>query len=408
MQPGSLHNANSSRQPFLAFVSDTASSDTLRQFAATHFWPDSIVQQGDITHAAAYLRDHASPEILLVEITSVADASAQLNALADVCDPSTKVIVTGTVNEYSFYCWLMEIGISSYLLKPMTVEQLENAYKKSTGTATMQPSGPKQAGKVIAVTGTRGGVGTTTVAVNLGYLIAKYLHQPTLLMDLDPQLGTVALSFDMDPSRGLRDALEKPDRIDGMFLDRVLVKAGEHLSLLSAEEPIEHPIAIHEQAAEALLKQMRSKFSYIVVDVPRHLNVLTRRFLKDADAVVAVSELSLLSLRDALRLNDYFKDHLKIRPPVHVVNRAGMTGKHEMAKADFERGIGSKVGFYVPYTIEAFSLADNGEVLAEKLKQSPAAGVLLQLARHLVPEAAPKQDKKPDGKGLGFLRKRKA
>jgi pilus assembly protein CpaE len=112
--------------PFLAFATDVADIKALRDFATARGWTDNAVLTGNIKDAAEYLKNNASPGVLLVEIPSQAEAAALLDGLSEVCAPETKVIVTGNVNEYSFYCWLTDIGISSYLLKPLT----ERRWKK--------------------------------------------------------------------------------------------------------------------------------------------------------------------------------------------------------------------------------------------------------------------------------------
>ena len=250
----------SDKPPFLAFASDSADLETLKNFASAHGWPAMGIQQGDIRTAAGFLKNNPSPVLLVVEIPSATEAPALLDQLADVCDPDTKVITIGTVNEYSFFCWLMEIGVFSYLLKPLTVPMLETAYLKSAEPPSPAASPGKQPGKVIAVIGTRGGVGTTTIGLNLAGIIAEQLGKPVALADIDPREGSIALALDMEPSRGLREALERPDRIDSLFIERVMSKPAKHLAVLSAEESMQDHLAIHDQAANVLLKELRDKF----------------------------------------------------------------------------------------------------------------------------------------------------
>src|SRR5437868_694183 len=114
-----MPNANSgdkssaAKPPFLAFASDREDRETLKAFVSGHQWSDSCIYEGNIASAAQYLKSNPSPVLLLVEIPSANEAPALLDRLADVCDPDTKVITIGAINEYSFYCWLTEIGISS-------------------------------------------------------------------------------------------------------------------------------------------------------------------------------------------------------------------------------------------------------------------------------------------------------
>lgn len=376
----------------MAFVASGSDIATLKAFAASHEWPDSGIQQGDIRTAAQFLKSNPSPVMLVVEIPSASEAPALLDALADVCDPDTKVITIGDVNEYSFYCWLMDLGIFSYLLKPLTAQMLESAYQKSI-TPVAALKNEKQPGKIIAVMGTRGGVGTTTVALNLAGILASQAKKPIALVDIDPQEGSVALALDIEPSRGLRDALEKPDRIDSLFMERVMSKPMKNLSVMSAEESLLENIAVHDHAADTLLRELRAKFDVILLDIPRHHSAFTKQCIRQADHVVMVTELTLLSLRDALRLSDLMRDSFKMKPPLIVANRAGFAPKQELLPADFEKGINAKITQRVPFTPELF-MQISGDIPAVKQSSHAGAKSLYALAEQLVPVNAKASESK--------------
>ncbi len=399
------------KHPFIAFVSDAESIAQLQQYAATKGWGNDVIHQGDIETAVTYLKNASSPDVLLIDVASAESAPAAFDRLADVCEPGVKVLVTGKVNEYSFYCWLVDMGISSYLLKPLTAAALDGAYKKATDILPPAPvataaQAAQLPSKVISIIGARGGVGATTVATNLAWLLSHQLAQKTALLDFDPQLGTVALSLDLEPGRGLREALEKPERIDGLFMDRVMVKVDDNLSILSTEEGIEEQITPNEAAAEALFRQTRPKYTHIVVDVPRVLSPFTRFALKASDHVICVTELSLMGLRESLRYLEYCRDVLKIAPPIFVANRVGVAGKHQMPQSEFEKGLGAKVEYNIPLVLDAHAAATEGKVLAEKTKNSPAVKAFHTLAQRFVEAADGASAKKPEKAGmLSFMKK---
>jgi pilus assembly protein CpaE len=384
---------------FLAFSKDAESLAILRQFAAARGWPEVCVVEGDAESAAAELANHPSPAVLLVDIPSAEAAPALLDKLADVCEPGVKVIVSGKVNEYSFYCWLVEIGITSYLLKPFTLQALEAAYLKVTQpqAAAKGTAAEKKEGKLIPVLGTRGGVGATTLAVNLAWALASHRKQKTALLDLDPHAGTVALALDLEPGRGLRDALEKPDRIDALFMERVMMRYNEHLSVLSAEEPFEEPVHVSEQAADALIRETKSRFAFVIADLPRQMHAFSRELLKRADQVIVVTETTMPGLRDALRLHDYFRDVLKIRPPLFIANREGVAGKHHMPRAEFEKGLGAPLAHSIPFVQDAYASANSGEILIDNAKQPGLAREYHTLASRFAPAPAGDKTKPPRG-----------
>ena len=400
------NSPNNSKIPFLAFAQSEADRNTLTEFARAHDWNENCVLQGDIASAAQHLKTNASPELLLVEIPNAEDAPKLLDALADVCAAGTKVIVIGMVNEYSFFCWLTSIGIFSYLLRPLTLETLETTYKKSLPQITAPAtSETKKSAKTIAIMGARGGVGTSTIALNLAGIFAEYSEQKIALVDIDPQNGTLALMLDIEPARGLRDALEKPDRIDALFIDRVMSKAHKNLSVMSTEESIQEPINIHEETAEILLKELTAKYDIVVLDIPRHLNQFSRECLRLADEVVLVAELNLQSLRDVLRVSDLLQETLKKPAPIVTINKMGAAPKSEISPSDFDKGIAPlKIAEKIPYTTDIF-MQIGIDIPAIVSAKHASVKPLQSLAKQLIPEIIFPENEQKNGL-LGFLKKK--
>jgi len=397
MTSGPTGKDSASRLPLLAFVSDSDSQVQIKNYASGKQWPEGCVKAGDIETAITYLKSNPSPAVLLVEVASAESAPDALDRLADVCDPGVKVIVAGTINEYSFYVWLTDIGINGYLLKPFTAESIEAIYQKVTAQADPK-SEKKQQGKLIVLIGSRGGVGTSTVAVNLSWLLANQYKKKTTLLDLDPQLGISCLSLDLEPSRGFRDALEKPDRIDSLFIDRVMVRVNENLSILSAEEAFQETIPMQEAAATALIREIREKYQFMIADMPRSFHPFNRIFLQQADMILMVTELNVACLRDALRLQDYCKEVLKVKQPVVIANRVGLAGKMGMPKEEFEKGLNAKISLSIPFALEILAASNNGEPLVDKDKASPASKAMQGLTRQIAGEKEAKGSSAPKGK----------
>lgn len=388
----------------MAFARDEKDIEVLKEFATLRQWAQADIHSGDITTATEFLKKHTSPLLLLVELPSAEEAPALLDALADVCDPDTRVITIGSINEYSFYCWLMDIGIFSYMLRPLAIPALDANYEKSVAPPSSGGKQGKPPGKVISIIGTRGGVGASAVSLNLAGVIADHTRKQVALVDVDPHEGTLALALDIEPSRGLRDALEKPDRIDSLFIERVMSKPLKNLSVMSAEETLHEQVAPHEQAAHALIKELRDKFDIVVLDIPRHLSSYHRQCLKLSDQVVMVTELTLLSLRDALRLSDVLREALKTKPPLIVVNRAGFNSKQEMQLADFEKGVSAKIAQRIPFAPEMF-MQIGTEIPALKMKSHAAVKPLQALAEQLLPELR-KKSVETESKKFNFFSKK--
>src|SRR5690606_5062827 len=132
---------------------------------------EEFVFEGDITTASEYLATHEGVSLLIVEIPTAQEAEGLLDKLADVCPPDTKVVVVGNINEYSFFCWLQEIGIFHYLLKPINAENLEAMYHKLTAAPAASADTAKKMGKTVGIIGTRGGSGSSSFSTLLAALL---------------------------------------------------------------------------------------------------------------------------------------------------------------------------------------------------------------------------------------------
>ena len=392
------------RPDFLAFAA-SGDAAVLGQFAGAHGWSTDCVYEGDIRTATEYLKTHRSPQLLLVEIPSAEESQALIDALADVCEAGTKVIVIGHVNEYSFYCWLTEIGISSYLLKPLALPALETAFQKSLQAKNVAAAPVQKKAKVIAVVGARGGVGASTMAINIAGLAAEIGGFEVALVDAEMQEGTIALSLDIEPTRGMRDVLEKPERIDDLFAQRVMTKLGTHLSVLCSEEPMSDRIPLHENAASTLLDALHAKFDVVVVDLPRYLSPFGRSVLEQTAHVVLVADLSLASLRDTLRIGDLLRDSAHITSLLPLANRVGYGKGQEVKKEDFEKGIGTTLAGCIPFAPEVFMHIGN-DIPVVKHKNHAAAKALRAFAAQMLPELEEKTEAKKSF-GLDFLKGKK-
>src|SRR5580765_8929178 len=283
------------RDPFTAFVCDDATADMLRPVAVEHGWSPEKVNKGGLRNAVQSLSVSASPNILFVDLAESADPLNDINALAEVCEPGTIVIAAGAVNDVRLYRDLVASGIHDYLLKPFTVDQLRDCFSH----AQMILSGPRgeaQADKphvMAAVIGVRGGVGASTIATSLAWLFGEKARRTTALLDLDVHFGTGALALDLEPGRGLTDAIENPSRIDGLFIERAMVRANDKLCVLSAEAPINQSMLTDGSAFYQLQEEIRHAFEGTVIDMPRNMMVQYPHLLNDVHVVIIVVEFTL-------------------------------------------------------------------------------------------------------------------
>ncbi len=337
------------RDPFQAFVCDEATADMLRPLAVEHGWSPEKVNKGGLRNAVQTLSVAASPNILFVDLSESADPLNDINALAEVCEPGTIVIAAGQVNDVRLYRDLVASGIHDYLLKPFSVDQVRDTFAHAQSILS-GPRGEVQADKphvMTAVVGVRGGVGASTIATSLAWMLGDKAHRSTALLDLDIHFGTGALALDLEPGRGLTDAMENPSRIDGLFIERAMVRANERLSVLSAEAPINTPLMTDGAAFFQLQEEMRGAFESTVLDLPRHMLIQFPHMVHDAHVAVVVSELTLASTRDTIRILAWLKANAPQTKVLVIANRVPGGGALEISRKDFEQSIERSVDIVI-------------------------------------------------------------
>ena len=406
------------RDPFAAYVCDETTAETLRPIASELGWSVDKVHKGGLRNAVQSLSVSASPQILFVDLAESGDPLNDINALAEVCEPGTVVIAAGQVNDVRLYRDLVASGIQDYLLKPLHPDALREAF----GHAQAMLNAPKLAEAsvdrphcAIAVIGTRGGVGASTMATSIAWLLSEKEKRSTALLDLDVHFGTGALTLDLEPGRGLTDAIENPSRIDGLFIERAMVKATEKLAVLSAEAPINSPIMTDGAAFYQLQEEMRAAFEATVVDLPRAMLVQHPHLISEIQAAVVVTELTLASARDTIRILSWLKTNAPQTHVTVVANRVHTGGQLEISRKDFEGSIERKIDFVVSFDQKlAAQAAKLGKPLAEAGKNAKTTAPIVALAAHVLnagDELAGASDTggKPKSKSLlsAFLAKRK-
>jgi pilus assembly protein CpaE len=339
------------RDPFSAFVCDDATAEMLRPIAVEHGWAPEKVNKGGLRNAVQTLSVSASPAILFVDLSESGDPLNDINALAEVCEPGTVVIAAGQVNDVRLYRDLVASGIQDYLLKPFTPDQLRDAFAH----AQLTISGPRISEQssekphvLAAVIGVRGGVGASTVATSLAWLLGDKVGRSTALLDLDVHFGTAALALDLEPGRGLTDAIENPSRIDGLFIERAMVRANEKLCVLSAEAPINQPLVNDGTAFFQLEEEIRNAFEATVIDLPRAMLVQFPHLIHEAHVVVLVVDFTLAATRDAIRVLSWLRANAPQAKVLVVANRV-TNGVQEISRKDFEQSIERKVDIALAY-----------------------------------------------------------
>lgn len=347
-------------EPLTAFVADAGTREAV-QAAIGDRWPNATIHEGGLGGALGMLSQDPSPPLLVVDIAGTDAPDAGLRSLFALCDPATRVIAIGTVNDIGFYRRLVGLGVADYIVKPIEAKALIAAIDGAKRPRpVLKPVEEERKRNIVTVLGARGGVGASTVAVNLAWIMAHELKRSCAIVDLDLQFGTVALQLDLEPSHGLREALENPDRIDSLFIASAMASESENLHVLSAEEPFDERVRFSADSCAQLIEALPDQLTDIVVDLPVRSAVETPAVLESADKLVLVSDLSLVGMRDLVRLGRLCRDANATAEIVAVLNRTGMARKGEIPKAEFARGTEIPLRHTVPFNPTLAANAANG------------------------------------------------
>jgi pilus assembly protein CpaE len=347
------------------------------------------IQMGGIAAAVEAYKGSPTPNVIVIESDTRADEVLHgLDRLAEVCDAGTRVIVIGRINDVTFYREITRRGISDYLIAPVATIDIVRAV-----CGLFVAPDAKPVGRIIAVIGAKGGVGASTVAHNMGWAIARDLALDSVVTDLDLAFGTAGLDYNQDPPQGIADAVFSPDRIDSNFVDRLLSKCTEHLSLLAAPATLERVYDFGAEAFDSILDSLRHTIPCIVLDLPHQWTGWTKRLLIAADDILVVAAPDLANLRNAKNMVDLLRaQRPNDRRPYYCLNQVGVPKRPEISAADFAKALEDKPLVTIPFEPQLFGTAsNNGQMIGEVSSGHKTAEMFRQLAQILTGRAETKR-----------------
>jgi pilus assembly protein CpaE len=347
------------------------------------------IQMGGVAAAVEAYRSSPTPNVIMLESQNHPDEILHgLDQLAEVCDSGTRVIVVGRVNDVTLYRDLTKRGVSEYLIAPVGTIDVVRAICGLFSSPDAKP-----VGRIIAVVGAKGGVGSSTVAHNVGWAIARDLNLDSVVTDLDLAFGTAGLDYNQDPPQGIADAVFSPDRVDSAFVDRLLSKCTDHLSLLAAPATLERVYDFGADAFDSILDSLRGTIPCVVLDVPHMWSGWTKRLLVGADDILVVAGPDLANLRNAKNMVDLLRaarpnDHR----PYYCLNQVGVPKRPEITPGDFAKALEDQPLAIIPFEPQIFgTAANNGQMIAEVSKGHKTAEMFRQLAQILTGRAEAKR-----------------
>jgi pilus assembly protein CpaE len=349
------------------------------------------IQMGGLIAAIEAYQSSPTPNVIILETESRGeDVLAGLDQLAPVCDAATRVIIIGRMNDVALYRELVRRGVSDYLIAPVGALQIVRAV-----CGLFSAPDAKPVGRVIAVVGAKGGVGASTLAHNIAFSIARDLMLDAVVTDLDLAFGTAGLDFNQDPPQGIAEAVFSPDRIDNAFIDRLLSKCTDHLSLLAAPATLDHVYDFGADAFESIFDSLRATVPCVILDVPHQWTGWTKQTLVGADDILIVAAPDLANLRNTKNLYDFLK---AARPndqrPLYCLNQVGVPKRPEIKAADFAKALDDEPVATIPFEPQLFgAAANNGQMIAEISSGHRTAEMLRQLAQKMTGRAEPKKQR---------------
>jgi len=300
------------------------------------------------------------------------------------------VIVAGKLDP-ALMLEAMRAGVSEWVTEPVTQGDLMAATERVAGPVSTAPLG-----KLFAVVGAKGGVGATTLAVNISTTLSSHSKGSTLLIDAHPAGGDAALFLGADPKFSVIDALENTHRLDEAFLKGLVVKTAAGLDLLAApDHGVSH--TIDPRRIRAVVELAMRCYRFVVLDVPRS-NSLLDETLNLASSITVVATQELAAIRSGSRMATALRHRYGAEQVQVVVNRYDHAA--EIGSGDLERAVGGRIGHTFPsnYRLAIDALNKGRPLVVEN--HNKLASSLAAYARSL---SGAVKDEAPADKAVGLL-----
>ncbi len=352
------------------------------------FFRDVVHQSNPDTVVVGLDADHAKAIQLITQLTSEC--------------PKLPILAVSGRGDGQSILQALRSGAREFLTQPIVLEELLTALSRlnhNRGSVDGQNGNgaPKAPTVVMAVLGSRGGVGCTSLAVNLGCTLAQDANNNVALLDLDLALGDADVALDLMPDYTLADVALNVDRLDMTFLRRSLVKHSTGLSLLPHPVQMEDVGLIREEHLQRVIGLLRASYTHLILDLSKGMNATDMTALHMADIILIVAQLELSSLRNVVRMmlalgaDESLASKIKI-----ILNRVGADGDISLKKA--EETIGKPIYWQIPNDTRALTESRNSGVPllqhAPKCKSQQSIAGLAQALCGKEGEAAPKKEKR--------------
>jgi pilus assembly protein CpaE len=364
------------------------------------------VHDGGITDAIGAYQRAASPDLVMVQTDTIDESfTANLETLAGACAEGTAAIVVGPVNDVNLYRRMIGMGVSDYLVRPLKTEPLGNDI-----AATLIEKIGATGSRLIAMIGSKGGVGTTVLAEGLAWGLSDTMGQKTFLMDAAAGWSSLSVGMDFEPATTLAEAVRAASENNQDSLSRMMFSASEKLTVLSSGGDVMLDDIVAADKFEQLIDHLMVTYPVIVMDLSAATPGLKRMALARAHEIILITAPTLPAVRAARTLLHEIK---VLRGGSDgdvdvIINMSGLAPKHEVTKAQIEEGLERKGLTVIPFDPALF-LSTESEAKKLGADKGGAAIVekMLPMARKVVArggvETVVSEDSGEKKGGLGGL-----
>ncbi|MBC6497573.1 MAG: hypothetical protein GDA54_04550 [Alphaproteobacteria bacterium GM7ARS4] len=346
----------------LAFLSDKDSEEALSRFADRNRLAVIDFQRGGIQQAIKELAGRTSPSRLVVDVSKSRDIARDVIHLASLCDTDTSLVLIGDSGSIDLYREMMSLGVTDYVVKPLNMENLYNAFNVRSGAS--------RANKLIGVIGTTGGCGATTITAGVGLYLSGMNKRHSCVIDFDTQFATLSLMYNREPNVAIFEALRHPDRVDRLFLDRSTEKINERLSLLSGRVEDDTEGGRFATKYAGLLSHVDPFFRCTICEAPRWLDKACAAVIENAQILIIVTPPDIVGFRNAVELFKVATDEGSGKTRVVVVvNKKGMYRRGEFDAEQFHNVTGASIDYTINFDNTALDALNSGDILSNTRSQ---------------------------------------
>jgi len=323
------------------------------------------------------------PDIGIVALDTDPDKGLKLVEQLAVNAPDCSVLVISGSTDGTLILRAMRAGAKEFLPKPIRIEDLLAALHRISERRSGKGDAKKASSAVIAVAGSTGGVGTTSIAVNLGCALAQESKNTVALVDLDLSLGDADVFLDTIPDYTLVDVAQNVTRLDFTLLKRSLTKHASGLFLLPRPVQLEDCKLITADDMQRVFGLLKATFTHLILDLSKSYSAIDLTAMETATQILLVTQLDLPCLRNVVRLMMAFNEHgLKDKVKV-IVNRAGLdNGQISLKKA--QETMGREIFWQLPNDYRTMvEVRNNGVPLIEQAPKAAITQSIMNMAQAL-------------------------